>query len=71
MSFVFFGTMRRSKRNILMASSLISNMLLIRAKSGARGNAATNMVVKLNWITTKRGEWQISAVPKWHTVHMT
>jgi hypothetical protein len=28
-----------------LASSLISNMLLIRAKSGARGKAATNKVM--------------------------
>lgn len=57
--------------NILMASSRISNMLLMRARSGARGNAATKMVVKLYWITAERGEWQISAELKWGTVQMT
>lgn len=31
-------------------------MLLMRASRGARGNAATNMVVKLNWTT--RGDRQ-------------
>lgn len=51
MSLVFLGTCLRSKLTILMASILISMMLLIRASSGARGNAATKMVVKLNWRT--------------------
>lgn len=51
MSLVFFGTSRRSKVTILMASSRISMMLLMSAKSGASGKAATKMVVKLNWIT--------------------
>lgn len=51
MSLVFLGTSRRSKRTILIASKRISKMLLIRASKGARGKAATNMVVKLNWTT--------------------
>lgn len=56
MSFVFLGTRRRSRLTILMASSLISNMLLMRANKGARGNAATKMVVKLNWRTNDTGK---------------
>lgn len=51
MSFVFLGTSLRSSVTILMASKRISMMLLMRASRGASGNAATNMVVKLNWIT--------------------
>lgn len=54
MSLVFFGTSRRSKVTILMASSRISMMLLMSANSGASGKAATKMVVKLNWITEDR-----------------
>lgn len=53
-SLVFLGTKRRWSRTILMASRRISNILLMRAKRGARGNAATKMVVKLNWITAQR-----------------
>lgn len=63
MSFVFLGTRRRSKRTILMASRRISKMLLIRASRGARGNAATNMVVKLNWTTTGRVQRQVAEHP--------
>lgn len=51
MSFVFLGTSLRSSVTILMASKRISMTLLMRASRGASGNAATNMVVKLNWIT--------------------
>lgn len=51
MSLVFLGTIRRSSRTIFMASRRISKILLMRASRGARGNAATNMVVKLNCIT--------------------
>lgn len=57
MSLVFLGTIRRSSRTILMASRRISMMLLMRASRGARGNAATNMVVKLNCITENVREW--------------
>ena len=38
---------------ILSESIRISKMLLARAKKGARGNAATKMVMKPNWITAK------------------
>lgn len=51
MSLVFLGTIRRSSRTILMASRRISKMLLTSASRGARGKAATKMVVKLNCIT--------------------
>lgn len=56
MSFVFLGTSLRSRVTILMASKRISMTLLMRASRGARGNAATNMVVKLNWITEERAK---------------
>ena len=48
------GTSLRSRLTILMASRRISMMLLMRASNGARGNAATKMVVKLNWITAEK-----------------
>lgn len=51
MSFVFLGTNRRSRRTILIASRRISKTLLMSASRGASGNAATNIVVKLNWTT--------------------
>lgn len=53
MSLAFLGTMRLRSRIILMASMWISMTLLMRASSGARGNAATKMVVKLYWITVE------------------
>lgn len=53
MSLAFLGTMRRRSRIILMASMWISMTLLMRASSGARGKAATKMVVKLYWITVE------------------
>ncbi|TNN35945.1 hypothetical protein EYF80_053883 [Liparis tanakae] len=46
MSLVFLGTSRRSRLTILMASRRISKTLLMRASRGARGNAATNMVLQ-------------------------
>lgn len=36
------------------ASTLISRMLLHRARSGAKGNEATNSVMKPNWITERK-----------------
>ena len=39
---------------ILSESIRISKMLLASAKNGARGNAATNMVMKPNWITVEQ-----------------
>lgn len=56
MSLVFLGTILRSRVTILMASRRISMMLLMSANRGARGKAATNMVVKLNWITEEEEE---------------
>lgn len=53
MSLAFLGTMRRCSRIILMASRWISKRLLQKASSGARGKAATKMVVKLYWITVR------------------
>lgn len=38
------------------ASTLISRMLLNRARSGAKGKEATNRVMKPNWTTEMRGE---------------
>lgn len=58
-SLVFLGTSLRSRVTILMASKRISMTLLMRASRGARGNAATNMVVKLNWITKDRAKKNI------------
>lgn len=55
MSLVFLGTMRRRSRVILMASRRISKRLLKNASNGARGKAATKMVVKLYWITAEGG----------------
>lgn len=53
MSLALLGTMRRCSRIILMASMWISMTLLMRASSGARGKAATKMVVKLYWIAVE------------------
>lgn len=50
-SLAFVGTSLRSRQTILMASNRISIMLFRRASNGAKGNAATKIVVKLNWIT--------------------
>lgn len=50
-SLAFVGTSLRSRLTILMASNRISMMLFRRANNGAKGNAATKIVVKLNWIT--------------------
>lgn len=55
-SLVFLGTSLRSRVTILMASNRISMTLFRRASRGARGNAATKMVVKLNWITVEKGK---------------
>lgn len=55
MSLAFLGTMRRRSRIILMASRRISKRLLKNASNGARGKAATKMVVKLYWITAEGG----------------
>ena len=38
----------------LLASSLISKMLFIRANAGANGKADTKSVANPNWITEKR-----------------
>lgn len=46
----------------LLASSLISMMLLMRARTGASGKAATNNVTNPNWITvneTQRTEGDV------------
>ena len=60
MSLVFLGTSRRSRLIILMASRRISKMLLRKARRGARGKAATKMVVKLNWTTgAERGQQRL------------
>lgn len=53
MSLAFLGTMRWCSRIILIASRRISKRLLKNASSGARGKAATKMVVKLYWITVE------------------
>lgn len=47
------ATGRRYSHTNLCASRRISAQLLRRAKSGARGNAATKMVIKPNWRTAK------------------
>lgn len=53
MSCAFCGTMRRNWVVSFQASNRISNMLLIRARRGARGNDATKRVTKPNCITVK------------------
>lgn len=53
MSCAFCVTMRLNWVVSFHASSRISNMLLIRARRGARGNDATNRVTKPNCITVK------------------
>ena len=53
MSCAFCGTMRLNWVVSFHASNRISNMLLMRARSGARGNDATNRVTKPNCITVK------------------
>lgn len=50
-SWAFSGTMRRNCVVIFHASTRISNRLLTRAKTGARGKEATNRVTKPNWMT--------------------
>lgn len=45
------ATGRRYSHTNLWASRRTSAQLLSRAKSGARGNAATNIVMKPNWST--------------------
>lgn len=59
-SLAFVGTSLRSRLTILMASNRISMMLFRRANNGAKGKAATKIVVKLNWITGKgrKGQWK-------------
>lgn len=53
MSCAFCGTMRLNWVVSFHASNRISNMLLIRARRGARGNDATNRVTKPNCITVE------------------
>lgn len=53
MSCAFCGTMRLNWVVSFHASNRISNVLLIRARRGARGNDATNRVTKPNCITVK------------------
>ena len=48
------ATARRVSHTNFFASSRISTQLLSRANSGARGKAATKMVMKPNWSTEKR-----------------
>lgn len=50
-SWAFSGTTRRNWVVIFHASTRISNRLLTRAKTGARGKEATNRVTKPNWMT--------------------
>ena len=45
------ATARRVSQTNFWASSLISTQLLMRAKRGARGKAATKIVMKPNWST--------------------
>lgn len=72
MSFAFLGTMRRYSRIILMASRWISKTLLMKARSGARGKAATKMVVKLYWITAEEESagcwWEATRERTFHRV---
>ena len=56
---VLVGAVLRPKVTIFLASSRISMMLLIRASRGANGNAATKMVVKLNWITVGSTQYEL------------
>ena len=51
------GTQRLVEQRILFPSSLISIMLFTRAKTGASGKHATNIVINPYWIT-ERGEIQ-------------
>lgn len=53
MSWAFSGTTRRNWVVIFHASTRISNRLLTRAKTGARGKEATNRVTKPNWMTAE------------------
>lgn len=53
MSCAFCGTMRLNWVVSFHASSRISNMLLKRARRGAKGNDATNRVTKPNCMTAK------------------
>lgn len=54
------ATGRRYSHTNLCASRRISTQLLRRAKSGARGNAATKMVINPNWST---------AADNWNFLH--
>ena len=53
MSWALSATGRRNTLTNLKASNLISTILLSQANNGARGNAATKIVMKPNCITTK------------------
>lgn len=53
MSWAFSGVMRRNWVMNFQASTRISNMLLIRARTGARGKEATKSVTKPNWMTVR------------------
>lgn len=53
MSWAFSGTTRRNWVVIFQASTRISNRLLTRARTGARGKEATNRVTKPNWMTAR------------------
>ena len=58
MSWARWATGRRRSHTILSESMRISKMLLARAKNGAKGNAATKIVMKPNWITV---DWEFLA----------
>lgn len=53
MSWAFSGMTRRNWVVIFQASTLISNRLFTRARTGARGKEATNKVTKPNWMTVR------------------
>ena len=56
------ATARRVSQTNFWASSLISTQLLMRAKRGARGKAATKIVMKPNWRTKNLISLELSAV---------
>ena len=55
MSWALWATGLLQSFTILSESILISKILLARAKNGAKGKAATKIVMKPNWITEGKG----------------
>ena len=59
MSWALSATTRLVSQTNFWASKRISTQLFRRAKSGARGKAATKIVMKPNWSTEMKIEWNI------------